>query len=48
MAVAAAPYCHGRALDANQGKKAQRLSEAERVDAKFAVPDSPKLVVNNR
>lgn len=48
MAVAAAPYMHGRAADERVGKKEQRQEAANRAAEKFAVPAGPKLIVNNR
>lgn len=50
MAVAAAPYVHGRAADVAGGKKEQRQKAAEDVAAKgskFAPPAPPRVVVNN-
>lgn len=51
MAVAAAPYVHGKAPDAATGKKDQRRKAAEDTasgGSKFAPPRPPKLVVDNR
>lgn len=49
MAVAAAPYVHGKAAESAPGKKEQRQTAAnEAATGKFAVPQAPKLVVNNR
>lgn len=49
MAVAAAPYVHGKPADAAVGKKEQRQTAAdEAAVGKFAVPAAPKLVINNR
>lgn len=50
MAVAAAPYVHGKMADAAGGKKEQRQKAAEDVAAhgsKFAPPAPPRVVVNN-
>lgn len=50
MAVAAAPYVHGRAADSAPGKKEQRQNAAEKVAAKgskYAPPQPPRVVVNN-
>jgi len=50
MAVAAAPFCHGKAADDQSGKKAQRQANAEQSASagKFAAPSAPKLIVSNR
>ena len=48
MAIAAAPFRHGRAADDRIGKKEQRQEAADRAAEKFAVPAGPKLIVNNR
>jgi len=49
MAQAAAPYIHAKPSDATKGKKEERQDAAERAaTGKFAVPQSPKLVVDNR
>jgi hypothetical protein len=48
MAVAAAPYLHGRSADALSGKKGERKDAAEKAAGLFNVPQAPKLVVNNR
>jgi hypothetical protein len=50
MAIAAAPFLHAKAEAENEGKKAQRQASAEKASSagKFAVPDGPKLVVNNK
>ena len=50
MAMAAAPYVHGRATDIEPGKKEQRQAKAEKSASagRFASPVAPKLVVNNR
>jgi hypothetical protein len=50
MAIAAAPYVHGKAEDAKDGKKAQRQATAESASSagKYAVRSSPTLVVNNK
>jgi len=44
MAVAAAPFCHGKAAEVEQGKKAQRQANAEKSASagKFAAPSAPK------
>jgi hypothetical protein len=50
MAVAAAPYVHGKAPDAPAGKKEQRQKAAEEKassGSKFAPPAPPRVVVNN-
>ena len=48
MAIAAAPYVHGKAADAAPGKKEQKQEAAEKVAAgKFAPRGRPKLAVNN-
>ena len=48
MAIAAAPYVHGKAADAAPGKKEQKQEAAEKVAAgKFAPRGGPKLAVNN-
>ncbi len=48
MAVAAAPYCHGRAADADAGKKATRADNAKTAaSGKYATPAPPRMVVNN-
>jgi hypothetical protein len=50
MAIAAAPFLHAKAEAEQEGKKAQRQASAEKASSagKFAVPDGPKLVVNNK
>lgn len=50
MAIAAAPFVHAKAEAAPEGKKAQRQAVAEQTvaEGKFAVPDGPRLVVDNR
>ena len=49
MAQAAAPYIHGKAADQAKGKKEERQEAADQAaSGKFAVPQSPKLVVDNR
>lgn len=48
MAIAAAPYVHGKAAEAAPGKKEQKQEAAEKVAAgKFAPRGGPKLAVNN-
>ena len=48
MAIAAAPYVHGRADAVAPGKKEQKQEAAEKVAAgKFAPRGGPKLAVNN-
>ena len=48
MAIAAAPYVHGKAAEAAPGKKEQKQEAAEKVAAgKFAPRGRPKLAVNN-
>ena len=49
MAIAAAPYVHGRADAVAPGKKEQRQENAQRASSggKFGVPTAPKLIVNN-
>ena len=49
MAMAAAPYVHGKAADAAPGKKEQRKEMAQQASSggKFGVPSAPKLIVNN-
>jgi hypothetical protein len=41
---------HAKAEAEQEGKKAQRQASAEKASSagKFAVPDGPKLVVNNK
>lgn len=48
MAIAAAPYVHGRAEDNRVGKKELRQEAANKAAERFAVPAAPKLVVNNK
>lgn len=50
MAIAAAPFVHGKADVEQEGKKAQRQAAAEQAVSagKFAVRPAPKLVVSNR
>ena len=51
MAVAAAPYVHAKAVEAEpEGKKAARQAAAEESASSgiFSVPDVPKLVVSNK
>lgn len=49
MAQAAAPYVHARASDVAKGKKEEKQDAADAAaSGKFAVPQSPKLVVDNR
>ena len=48
MAIAAAPYVHGKAADTAPGKKEQKQEAAEKVAAgKFAPRGGPKLAVDN-
>ena len=47
MAMAAAPYVHGKAADAAPGKKEQRQAAAEKVAGKFTPRSGPKLAVDN-
>ena len=48
MAIAAAPYVHGKADAVAPGKKEQRQEAAEKVaSGKFAPRGGPKLAVNN-
>lgn len=48
MAMAAAPYVHGKAADAAPGKKEQKQARAEEAaGGKFAPRARPKLAVNN-
>lgn len=49
MAVAAAPYVHGKIAENGKGKKEQAQEAAQDVVAggKFAPRQTPKLVVNN-
>lgn len=48
MAIAAAPYVHGKAAEAAPGKKEQKQEAAEKVAAgKFAPRGGPKLAVDN-
>lgn len=49
MAIAAAPYVHGKAAEAAPGKKEQRKETAQKASSggKFGVPSAPKLIVNN-
>ena len=48
MAIAAAPYLHGKAAELTPGKRQQKQDAAdEGATGKFAVPRSPKLVVSN-
>lgn len=47
MAIAAAPYVHGRADAAAPGKKEQKQAAAEKAAGKFAPRGGPKLAVNN-
>ena len=49
MAIAAAPYIHSKAAEAEGGKKAQRQAAAEEVAAggRFAPRSRPKLAVDN-
>lgn len=47
MAMAAAPYIHGKAADAAPGKKEQRQEAAEKAAGKFAPRSRPKLAVSN-
>ncbi len=44
MAIAAAPFCHGKAAEVEAGKKAQRQANAEKSASagKFAAPSAPK------
>ncbi len=48
MAIAAAPFVHPKAADAQPGKKEQKQDAAGRVGGKFSTPLAPKLVVDNR
>jgi len=49
MAQAAAPYVHARAGEAAKGKKEEKQDAADAAaKGRFAVPQSPKLVVDNR
>lgn len=51
MAVAAAPYVHARAADAEGGKKEKRQAvadDAAQPGNRFAPPAAPKLVVSNK
>lgn len=45
MAIAAAPFVHGK--PGEPGKKEQRQEAAEQAAKKFAPPAPPKLVVSN-
>ena len=49
MAIAAAPYVHPRASDAQPGKKEQRQAAAEEVASggKFTPRGGPRLAVSN-
>lgn len=50
MAVAAAPYVHGKPAEVAGGKKDQRKRAAEETatgGSKFAPPQPPRVVVNN-
>jgi hypothetical protein len=49
MAIAAAPFVHGRAAEAKPGKKEQQAAAAQRAatTGRFAPPAPPKLVVDN-
>ena len=48
LAVAAAPYVHGRPGEKDRSRKADKAAAAqEAAQGKFAVPAAPKLVVNN-
>lgn len=48
LAIAAAPYVHGRASDMAPGKKEQKQEAAEKAaTGKFAPRGGPKLAVNN-
>lgn len=47
MAQAAAPYVHAKPSDAPKGKKEEKQEAAEQAANKFAVPQAPKLAVDN-
>lgn len=49
MAVAAAPYCHGKVAESAGGKKGQRQERAEQSASggRFKVPTAPKIAVDN-
>lgn len=48
MAIAAAPFVHSRAAEADTGKTAKRAARAKEIGVgRFATPAAPKLVVNN-
>lgn len=47
MAQAAAPYVHAKPSDQPKGKKEQKQEAAEQSANKFAVPQAPKLAVDN-
>jgi hypothetical protein len=48
MAIAAAPFVHGRAIDLTTTKKAQRSEAAKTAAEKFTVPAAPPRLVVNR
>jgi len=48
MAQAAAPYVHPKMEAQAKGKKEERQEAAERAAGKFAPPQPPKLVVDNK
>jgi hypothetical protein len=43
MAIAAAPYVHGRTLELPSGKKAERKQAAENMAGIYTIPPPPKL-----
>lgn len=48
MAIAAAPFVHGKPGEKDRSKKADREAAADEAAAgRFATPAAPKLVVNN-
>lgn len=47
MAIAAAPYVHGRADSDKPGKKEQKQAAAQRASSRFAVPEPPKASALN-
>lgn len=47
LAIAAAPYVHGRAVDAEQTKGEQRQARAKEAAERIMARTPPKLVVNN-
>lgn len=51
MAIAAAPFVHGKPGEVQGGVKAQRQAAGEKISkggGKYAAPQAPKLVVDNR